>query len=137
MSSRAQLCPSPICRRLTLLALLLIVSLPGGSASAQMGSIDPAQSDLVKKPPAEQSAILAEAVRGAWKGRTCTSPKVSLEKTYNDGGGGWLVLCDEGQDYWVAVFGNRPKSAVGVLPCILARQSGTDCYARGVFSPRL
>src|SRR4029077_10728770 len=54
----------------------------------------------------------------------------SLEKTYNDGGGGWLVLCDEGQDYWVAVFGNRPKSAGWGLPCILARQSGTDCYAR-------
>jgi tetratricopeptide (TPR) repeat protein len=111
-----------------LLALLLIVFLMCGSASAQMGSIDMAQSDLVKKPAAEQAAILAEVVR-AWKGRSCTSPKVSLEKTYNDGGGGWLVLCDEGQDYWAAVFGDRPKSGVGVLPCILARQSGTDCYA--------
>ena len=111
-----------------LLALLLIVFLGCGSASAQMGSIDMAQSDLVKKPAAEQSAILGEVIRGAWKGRSCTSPKVSLEKTYNDGGGGWLVLCDEGQDYWALVF-DRPKSTVTVLPCILARQSGTDCYA--------
>jgi tetratricopeptide (TPR) repeat protein len=70
---------------------------------------------------------LAEVVRGAWKGRSCTSPKVSLEKTYNDGSGGWLVLCDEGQDYWALVF-DRTKSTVTVLPCILARRSGTDFY---------
>jgi len=93
-----------------------------------MGMIGTEQSGLVKKPTSEQSAILAEAVRSAWKGSSCTTPKVSLEKTYNDQGGGWLVLCDEGHDYW-ALVRDRPKSAVVVLPCILARQSGTDCYA--------
>jgi hypothetical protein len=97
MSGCTHFCPSAICSRFMLLALLLIVFLVCGSASAQMGSIDMAQSDLVKKPAAEQAAILAEVVRGAWEGRSCTSPKVSLEKTYNDGGGGWLVLCNEGQ----------------------------------------
>jgi len=93
-----------------------------------MAPTDTLQSDLVKKPAAEQSAILAEVIRRAWKGRSCTSPKVSLEKTYNDRGGGWLVSCEEGQDYW-ALVGDRPKSATMVLPCVLARQSGTDCYA--------
>jgi tetratricopeptide (TPR) repeat protein len=114
-------------------ALFLLALLPGafvwsGIASAQMATIDTLQSVLVKKPVAEQSAILAEVIRGAWKGRNCASPKVSLEKTYNDGGGGWLVLCEEGQDYW-ALVGDRAKSAAMALPCILARQSGTDCYA--------
>jgi tetratricopeptide (TPR) repeat protein len=93
-----------------------------------MASIDTLQSDLVKKPVAEQTVILADVIRGARKGRNCSSPKVSLEKTYNDRGGGWLVSCEEGQDYW-ALVADRPKSAVVVLPCILARASGTDCYA--------
>jgi tetratricopeptide (TPR) repeat protein len=108
--------------------LVLGVLASSGTASAQMVSIDTPQSDLAKKPRAEQSAILADVIRGAWKGRNCGSPKVSLEKTYTDRGGGWLVSCEEGQDYW-AVVADRPKSAVVVLPCILARQSGTDCYA--------
>jgi tetratricopeptide (TPR) repeat protein len=116
-------------------ALLLIGCLPlviGASswpASAQFASIDIAQPDLVKKSAAEQSATLAEAVRAGWHGRNCGNPKVSLEKTYQEGGGGWLVLCDQGEDYWVLVFGDRPEPKVGVLPCVLARQSGTDCYA--------
>ena len=33
-----------------------------------------------------------------------------------------------GQDYWARVT-DRPESAAVVLPCILARQSGTDSYA--------
>ena len=129
MPEFAKLVPGGICSRLTLLALFLIVLLVGGSASAETGSIDIAQSELVKKPASEQAAILAEPVRGVSKGRSCTSPKVSLEKTANDGGGGWLVSCDEGQDYWVAVFGAGPKPRIGVLPCMLARQSGIECYA--------
>jgi tetratricopeptide (TPR) repeat protein len=110
--------------------LLLLMIEPSRPASAQVGMTmtDIVQSDLLKKPTFEQSTILAEAVRRAWKGRSCTLPKVSLEKTYSDQGGGWLVLCDEGQDYW-ALVRDRPKSATVVLPCILARQSGTDCYA--------
>jgi tetratricopeptide (TPR) repeat protein len=109
-------------------ALLLIVLVRCGPASAQMAMIDTVQSDFVKKPAVEQSTILADAVRGAWKGRNCTSPKVGLEKTYDNRSGGWLVSCSEGQDYW-ALVQERPKSAAVVLPCILARQSGTDCYA--------
>ena len=119
---------SAINRTLLLLSLLPGVLASSGTASAQMVSIDTRQSDLVKKPAAEQSAILADVIRGAWKGRNCSSPKVSLEKTYNDRGGGWLVSCKEGLDYW-ALVGDRPKSTVVVVPCILARQSGTDCYA--------
>jgi tetratricopeptide (TPR) repeat protein len=107
---------------------LLIAVAPVRPAAAQMGPIGILQSDVVGKSAAEQSAILAEAVRTAWKGRNCGGPKVSLEKTYNDRGGGWLILCSEGQDYW-AVVSERPQSVVMVLPCILARQSGTDCYA--------
>jgi tetratricopeptide (TPR) repeat protein len=109
-------------------ALLLIVPVLCGPASAQMAIIDTLQSDLLKKPAPKQSTILADAVRGAWKGRSCTSAKVSLEKTYDNRSGGWLVLCSEGQDYW-ALVQERPRSAAVVLPCILARQSGTDCYA--------
>jgi tetratricopeptide (TPR) repeat protein len=115
-------------RSLPLLLLLLGMVASPGIASAQMAPSDILQSDLVKKQEVEQSAILAEAIRGAWKGRKCTNPKVSLEKTYNERGGGWLVSCEDGQDYW-ALVQDRPKSAVVVLPCILARQSGTDCYA--------
>jgi tetratricopeptide (TPR) repeat protein len=114
--------------RTALLLLLLGMLAPPGMASAQMAPSDVLQSDLVKKPTVEQSAILAEAIRGAWKGRKCTSPKVSLENTYKERSGGWLVSCEDGQDYW-ALVQDRPKSAVMVLPCILARQSGTDCYA--------
>jgi tetratricopeptide (TPR) repeat protein len=114
--------------RILLLSFVLAMLASSGTALAQTVSIDTPQSDLVKKPAAEQSAILADVIHGAWKGRNCSSPKVSLEKTYNDRGGGWLVSCGEGQDYW-ALVGERPKSAVVVLPCILARQSGTDCYA--------
>jgi tetratricopeptide (TPR) repeat protein len=114
--------------RTLLLSLVLGMLASSHTSSAQMVSIDTLQSDLVKKPVTEQSAILADVIRGAWKGRNCGSPKVSLEKTYNDRGGGWLVSCEEGQDYW-ALVADRPKSAVVVLPCILARQSGTDCYA--------
>ena len=68
MPEFAKLVPGGICSRLTLLALFLIVLLVGGSASAETGSIDIAQSELVKKPASEQSAILAEAVRGVSKG---------------------------------------------------------------------
>jgi tetratricopeptide (TPR) repeat protein len=118
-------------RSLPLLSLLLGMLASPGIVSAQKPGMAPSdilQSDLVKKPAVEQSAILAEAVRGAWKGRNCTSPKVSLENTYKERSGGWLVSCEDGQDYW-ALVQDRPKSAVVVLPCILARQSGTDCYA--------
>lgn len=115
----AALC-SAISRTRHLLSLLLGMLASSGTASAQLISINTLQSDLVKKPAAEQSAILADVIRGAWKGRNCSSPKVSLEKTYNDSGVGWLVLCGEGQDYW-ALVGDRPKSVVVVLLCILAR----------------
>jgi len=119
---------SAINHNLLPLSLVLGMLASSGTASAQMASIDTLQSDLVKKPVAEQSAILADIIRGAWKGRNCSSPKVSLEQTFNDRGGGWLVSCEEGQDYW-ALVGDRPKSSAMVLPCILARQSGIDCYA--------
>ena len=105
---------SAINRTLLLLSLLLGMLASSGTAAAQMVSIDTRQSDLVKKPAAEQSAILADVIRGAWKGRNCSSPKVSLEKTYNDRGGGWLVSCKEGLDYW-ALVGDRPKSMVVVI----------------------
>ena len=62
-----------------------------------MGTIGTAQSDLVKKPAVEQAASLAALIRGAWKGHKCANAQVSLEKTYNDRSGGWLVLCDEGR----------------------------------------
>jgi tetratricopeptide (TPR) repeat protein len=129
MSRCRRLCLSTAGSRFVLPALLLTVLLMGGLALAQITSIDIAQSELAKKSASEQSTILAEAVHAAWKGRNCTNPKVSLEKTYEKGDGGWLVLCEEGQDYWVIVYGDRPKPGVGVLPCIVARASGTDCYA--------
>jgi hypothetical protein len=117
------------CVDLLFFVSVLLLTVPGpGVATAQMAKIDIAQSDLVKKSPVEQSAILAEVIRAAWKGRTCTGAKVSLEKTYDDRSGGWLVLCDEGQDYWVLVR-DQTTFVASALPCILARQSGMDCYA--------
>jgi hypothetical protein len=104
---------SAIDRPLPLLSLLLGLLASSGTASAQTVSIDTRQSDLVKKPAAEQSAILADAVRGAWKGRNCSSPKVSLEKTHDDRGGGWLVSCEEGQDYWALVGGSAKIRGCG------------------------
>jgi hypothetical protein len=62
-----------------------------------MGTLGTAQSDLVKKPAVEQAAILAALISGAWKGHQCANAKVSLEKTYDNRSGGWLVSCNDGQ----------------------------------------
>jgi tetratricopeptide (TPR) repeat protein len=109
-------------------SMVLLVLVWSGPLTAQVVPTDIAQSDLVKKSVIEQSTILAGFVRTAFVGHDCASAKVSLEKSYSDRSGGWLVLCEEGQDYW-AVVHDQPKPAAMVLPCILARQSGTDCYA--------
>jgi tetratricopeptide (TPR) repeat protein len=108
--------------------MVLLALVWSGPLSAQVAPTDIAQSELVKKSAIEQSAILAEFVRTASKSRNCASAKASLEKTFDDRSGAWLVLCEEGQDYW-AVVRDQPKSAAMVLPCILARRSGIDCYA--------
>lgn len=109
-------------------SMVLLALVWSGPLTAQVAPTDIAQSDLVKKSVIEQSTILAGFVRTAFAGRACAHAQVSLEKTYPDRGGGWLVLCEEGQDYW-AIVRDRPKPAAMVLPCILARQSGNDCYA--------
>lgn len=109
-------------------SLLLIVLAWAAPASGQMAVIDLSQSDLTKVSPDAQAAILTAGIAAAWKDNKCTGAKVSLEKTFTDKAGGWLVQCREGKDYW-ALVSDRPKAATIVLPCTLARQSGTDCYA--------
>jgi hypothetical protein len=75
MPRRGTLHPIIIRGHLIFSALLFSVLACSG-ASAQMGTIGATQSDLVKKPAAEQAAILAEVVRGAWKGQKCANAKV-------------------------------------------------------------
>ena len=68
-------------------------------------------------------------VRRTQPNRKCARARTSLEKTFDDGPGGWLVQCDEGQDYWVMIPVEAKKAAVA-LPCILARTTAqVDCYA--------
>jgi tetratricopeptide (TPR) repeat protein len=123
--------PLSISMYLVLLGASLVLTVLGSSrtALAQFAAIETPQSDLVKKSAAEQSAILAKLITGSWKDRGCSGAKVSLEKIYNNASGGWLVLCEEGLDYW-AVVPDRAKSTASVLPCILAREAGGECYAK-------
>ncbi len=97
--------------------------------SAQFVVADTAQPDLIKKSKSDQALILAGIVEKAHEGRKCSHANVSLENSYKDGGGAWLVLCDEGQDYWASIPA-EPKKAATVSPCILARViGGIECYA--------
>lgn len=120
-------------RRRIHLAFLLSASLVqlvthSGIASAQFTTDTPTQSELLRLPAAEQSTRLAEVVRRTQQNRKCARARTSLEKTFNDGAGGWLVQCQEGQDYWVLMPVETKKAAVA-LPCILARVTAqVDCY---------
>jgi tetratricopeptide (TPR) repeat protein len=131
MHAPATLRSRPMWFDAALIGAALVLTAPGAreSASAQGMVVETAQSDLVRKSPAEQSAMLADIVRRTWKDRTCSGAKVSLEKAHDGGSGGWLVLCEEGQDYWVIMPAEAKKAATS-LPCIMARIStGTECYA--------
>jgi tetratricopeptide (TPR) repeat protein len=109
-------------------SLVCLLALPE-IASAQFTTDTPTQSEVVKLPEAEQSTRLAEVVRRTQQNRKCARARVSLEKTVDNGPGGWLVQCEEGQDYWVVIPVEAKKAAVA-LPCILARATAQiDCYA--------
>jgi tetratricopeptide (TPR) repeat protein len=123
----------PVCFRVLLVAAhMLLLSVVAGmfnSVSAQFMIVDSSQSDLVKRPANEQAEILAGIVRGAGRNWACTHATASLERTYDEGSGGWLVVCDEGRDYWV-LMPAKPKKASTALPCALAKAtSDLDCYA--------
>jgi tetratricopeptide (TPR) repeat protein len=108
-------------------ALFLAIVAGSGSSFAEIVIVKTPQSDLVRRSSVEQGALLANIVHAAsWK---CGQAQASLEKTYKEGSGGWLVQCAEGQDYWVLVPSETGNAAT-TLPCILARtMSGTNCYA--------
>ena len=109
-------------------ALACLLALPD-IASAQFTTDTPTQSEVLKLPEVEQSTRLAEVVRRTQQNRKCAQAKVSLEKSFDDGTGGWLVQCEEGQDYWVMMPVEAKKAAIA-LPCILARTTAQiDCYA--------
>jgi hypothetical protein len=115
------------------LALLLGASLAqlvtlAGIASAQITTETPTQSELLRLPEAEQSTRLAGVVRRTQQNRKCARARTSLERTFDNGAGGWLVQCEEGQDYWV-LTPVEPKKAAVALPCMLARVTAqVDCY---------
>jgi tetratricopeptide (TPR) repeat protein len=97
-------------------------------ASAQFTTDTPTQAELLKLPEAEQSTRLAEVVRRTQQNRKCARARVSLEKL-DKGAGGWLVQCEEGQDYWV-MPPIEAKKAATAIPCIIARATiQFDCYA--------
>jgi tetratricopeptide (TPR) repeat protein len=99
------------------------------TAYAQFATGVPTQSEVLKLPGSAQGAQLAEVVRKTLPNRKCSQARVSLEKTFDGGMGGWLVQCEEGQDYWVMMPAESGKAAIA-LPCILARATaGVDCYA--------
>jgi tetratricopeptide (TPR) repeat protein len=98
-------------------------------ASAQFVIVNTSQADFARQPNDAQETALADIVRRSLAGNKCSHARVSQERTYNDGGAGWLVLCDDGLDYWVVMPATAGKGAP-VLPCLLARVSAnTDCYA--------
>jgi tetratricopeptide (TPR) repeat protein len=108
------------------LACLLVVP---EIASAQFTTDTPTQSEILKLAEAEQSARLADVVRRTQQNRKCARARASLEKTFDNSAGGWLVQCEEGQDYWVVMPVEAKKAAIA-LPCILARTTAqVDCYA--------
>lgn len=110
-------------------ALFLAIVAGSGSSFAEIVIVKTPQSDLVRRSSAEQGALLANIVHESAPSWKCGQAQASLEKTYKEGSGGWLVQCAEGQDYWVLVPSETGKAAT-TLPCILARtMSGTNCYA--------
>jgi tetratricopeptide (TPR) repeat protein len=109
-------------------SLVCLLAVPD-TASAQFTTDAPTQSEVLKLPGAEQSIRLAEVVRRTQQDRKCARAQVSLEKTFDNGAGGWLVQCEEGQDYWV-MTPIEAKKAATALPCIIVRATmGFDCYA--------
>jgi tetratricopeptide (TPR) repeat protein len=111
----------------SLVAMLTLVDV----ALAQFVVVSTAQADFAKLSTNVQESTLADIVRrsGSVGGGKCLRAQVSAERTYNDGGGGWLVLCEDGLDYWVLLPAKAGKAAT-VLPCLLARvTANTDCYA--------
>jgi tetratricopeptide (TPR) repeat protein len=119
--------------RLLLVAIHILafsIALGGfDNASAQFAIVDSSQSDLIRKPASEQAEILAGIVRGTGQKWICAHATASLERTYDGGSAGWLVICDQGRDYWV-LMPAKPKMAATAVPCALARATaGADCYA--------
>jgi Flp pilus assembly protein TadD len=99
------------------------------TAYAQLATGVPTQSEVLKLPGPAQGAQLAEVVRKTLPNRKCSQAQASLEKTFDGGMGGWLVQCEEGQDYWVMMPAESGKAAIA-LSCIIARATaGVDCYA--------
>jgi tetratricopeptide (TPR) repeat protein len=123
----------PVRLRLVPAAILfLVVSIAPGAfdnASAQFAMVDSSQPDLVKKPANEQAEILAGIVRGTGQNWICAHATASLERTYDGGSGGWLVVCAEGRDYWV-LMPAKPEMPSTAVPCALAKATANlDCYA--------
>jgi hypothetical protein len=99
------------------------------AASAQITTDAPTQSEVLKLPSAGQGAKLAEVVRRSSPTWKCSQARASLEKTFDDGMGGWLVQCEEGQDFWVMMPAEGGRASIA-QSCILARaMAGLDCYA--------
>jgi tetratricopeptide (TPR) repeat protein len=110
-------------------AAILISALTWLPAEAQIAIVNIGQADLVKLGAVEQSGFLADVVRASSAKIKCAQAQARLERTYNEGAGGWLVRCAEGQDYWVVMPAEAGKGAT-TLPCMLARtMARTDCYA--------
>jgi tetratricopeptide (TPR) repeat protein len=96
-------------------------------ATAQFSQTNATQRVLAEKPEADQAATLAEAVRKAWPSQKCSLASASLEKNYDKGDGGWLVICDGEYDYWVVVPATAKTTIV--TPCALAWTADLNCYA--------
>ena len=112
-----------------LASCLSVLMMVPQAALAQIVPVNTVQPELVKRSQSDQAGLLAGIVRKSSKDRACAQATASLEKTYDNGSGGWLVSCAENQDFWVLIPAQAKQAAIA-LPCILARATtGTDCYA--------
>jgi tetratricopeptide (TPR) repeat protein len=117
------------CVALAFHAMLILVAFGAlQKANAQITIVDSSQSDLIQRSASEQAEILAAVVRKSEQNRKCARATASLEQSYDNRSGGWLVLCEEGSDYWVMVPVEASKASIA-LPCVVAKVAGTDCYA--------
>ena len=125
----ATLAKSNLAGMLTAGAALFAVTCAITPAQAQIYQLAGiSQADLSKAPRAQQMSVLARLLKDANQG-ACVPTAVSMKSLNKEGGGFWVVRCNNGHDFLVLVPADAGKGGVA-MSCTLAKvMAKQDCYS--------